>query len=46
MIRHSILKTLSENRMNEDIQTVDLGDDDYGYEDEEDEVDTTSNTTR
>ena len=30
MIRHSILKTLSENRMNEDIQTVDLGDDDYG----------------
>lgn len=42
MIRHSILKTLSENRMNEDIQTVDLGDDDYGYEDEGDEVDTTS----
>lgn len=38
MIRHSILKTLSENRVNEDIQTVDLGDDDYGYEDEEDEV--------
>lgn len=38
MIRSSILKTLNENRMNEAIQTVDLGDDDYGYEDDEDEV--------
>lgn len=42
MIRSSILKTLSENRMNEAIQTVDLGDNDYEYEDEEDEVESSA----